>query len=884
MSGARVIRGDPGIGKTALLDATTAGQSGIRLIRIDGFEAEASIPYAALHRVGLSLQEFADALSPQLRAALGVAWGSHPGPTPDRFLVGLAMLALCAAAGSVGPLVCVMDDAHWLDAESLAVLGFVARRLTAESTVFLFAARDSDDTDTALAGIESIRLAGLDSRSVVQLLTGVLPEGCDPFAAQQIAQATGGNPLALVDLARDLSLRQISDLTLSDDPVPLRRQLEVHYSRQARDLPEDVQTWLLVAAIASGGSLELIEGAAAYLQLPPDCGSTAARSGLVSLGQTVTFRHPLVRSAIYGAISGAQRRRIHAILAEQAGALGLEDLEVWHAAEAASGADPAVADRLERVAQRAGSRGGLVSQARLLSRAASLTPNGSLRNERLLAAAEVAGSAGAAHLSRELLDRIDGEKLDGVQLGRRLTAEAQWAMFVADPDGIRRGPVRLLEAAEHSHGADCIREQKALLKAFEYALVTELLMEGTTLKELGERLRAGAACRPGPFQVVLDGLAAHILLPYSDAVPAMRTAVATLAALEDEQLQDFGFVGIALTTALFDVNAGSEYLSRVAGFARDNGALRALDAALWVRSMFEVGRGDPAAAGGFIEQVRELRRAIGYEAENVVNVSLLAWTGTPAEHVAAIGEIVNTMGFGGVYTSAQDALAAREIAEGQYDAAYERLGQMIARPFLQVTYFVLAGFVEAAVRSNHMDDARSVAADVAAMAAAAETPWLRALDHRCRALVSADGEAEAHYQAALAAFAETVVPAEVGRTHLLYGEWLRRRKRRKDARTQLRTALGIFDRIQAPAFAQRARTELAATGEQPGSRELVAGVEMAPREAAVAGMAAAGATNADIAAALFISVNTVDYHLRKVFQKLGVSSRRQLAERFERAD
>ena len=346
------------------------------------------------------------------------------------------MLALFAEAGATRPVVCVLDDAHWLDSESRDVLAFVARRLQAESTVLLFAARDGEESDVQLAGIPSIRLAGLDTQSAVQLLRSTAQTTVDPLAATQIAGAIGGNPLALIDLGRELSIRQLSQLSLSVGPIPLSRQLEARYLRQVREMSKDVQRWLLVAAAESAGHTELIAAAAARLGLAPDCAAEAERAGLVMLGDTVAFRHPLVRSAVYGAAPGAERRQVHAALVVDAQQLGLVELEAWHAAEATFGIDTAAADRLDAVAQRAAKRGGLMSQARLLARAADLTPAGPDRNGRLLAAAEAAGKAGAAHLSRELLDRIDPDELDPVQRGRlNHGTRPRWPIFMADPAG-----------------------------------------------------------------------------------------------------------------------------------------------------------------------------------------------------------------------------------------------------------------------------------------------------------------------------------------------------------------------------------------------------------------------------------------------------------------
>jgi DNA-binding CsgD family transcriptional regulator len=791
------------------------------------------------------------------------------------------MLALFAAAGDQRPVICVIDDAHWLDSESRDVLAFVARRLQAESTVLLFATRDNDESDKQFAGIASVRLSGLDTQSAVQLLTTAATARMDPYAATRIAAATGGNPLALIDLARDLTIRQLSHLSLSNNPVPLSRQLEAHYLRQVRQQEPDVQRWLLVAAAESTGHLDLIASAAAALGIPSGSAVDAQQAGLVTLAGSIVFRHPLVRSAVYGAMLGAERRHVHAALAQAASLLGMVEVEAWHASESAPGTDVTVADQLEAVAERAAKRGGLVSQARLLARAADHTPPGRQRNDRLLSAAEAAGEAGAAHLSLELLDRIDPEDLDPVQLGRMILARTELSVFIADPMQIMRSPASMLQAANQFNGRAVGLEQKALLRAFEMAFVAESMMQDVTFRELGQRLDAGAQVSVGPYATILRGLSAHALLPYAEAVPLMRKALRALAALDDAELPTFGYVGVIFATALFDKPAGLEYLDRLARIARDAGALRALDLVLWVRSLFELDFGDPAACGQYVKRVRDLRQAIGYEAENVINVAYLAWTGAPRDELELIGEAVRSMGFGGVYTSATTALGIRDIAEGHYHDAYGRLKPVIDDPLLQVTYIRLADFVEAAVRSGHRADATATAQTITMMAVASGSPVLRGLEQRCLALLASDADAEPHYLRAVEVLSAADVPADSGRAHLLYGEWLRRMKRRRDAREQLRAAVEIFDRIESPSFAERARGELAATGEKVSKREFVAGVEMSSQEGAVARMAAEGKTNAEIGAALFISTNTVDYHLRKVFQKLGISSRRQLADRFD---
>jgi DNA-binding CsgD family transcriptional regulator len=358
----------------------------------------------------------------------------------------------------------------------------------------------------------------------------------------------------------------------------------------------------------------------------------------------------------------------------------------------------------------------------------------------------------------------------------------------------------------------------------------------------------------------------------------MRAAVDTIRGLPADAVLTYGAISVALTTALWDGPARGELLVRYADVARQAGALLLVDTALWILALAELNGGSVARAAAYNEQVRELRRAMGYDAENVVNAALMAWTGAPREQVIAVAEGTRAAGFDGVYTSAVGALAIRDLAEGHYRDAYRKLTPLIDDPFLQVTPLQLPDYVEAAVRSGKIEVARTCAAQLARLADVNGSPWCRDVAERSLALVADDDTAEAHYRAALDTLAGTAAEVETGRTHLVYGEWLRRVRRRRDARAALHAALDAFDRGGAHLFARRARTELTALGER-----LAAGPpdapDLTPREEAIARLAASGQTNAEIAATLLISPNTVDYHLRKVFQKLAISSRRQLSER-----
>ncbi|WP_255424317.1 LuxR C-terminal-related transcriptional regulator [Pengzhenrongella frigida] len=875
--GALLVRGDLGVGKTALLDQAIGNAGGMRLVRADGYEAESTMAYAALQRIGAPMAAHLQELPATQVAALRIAAGLDGGPPPDRYLVGLGMLSLLAAAGAAQPLVCVVDDAHLVDAESLEILAFVARRLKAESIALLLTTRHDARVDVAAAGLPRLDLGGLDPVSAVQLLDRSASGPLDPLIARQIAEETLGNPLALIDLGREFTARQLTDSWISPMPVPIGLRLETHYLGLVEEIPDVAQLWLRVAAAESSGNAIVIDRAASRLGVPAGAAAGAERARLASVHDTVTFRHPLVRAAVYHAMTAADRLRVHGALRDVADELGRPDLAVWHASAAAVGSDDAVAARVEQAADDAGARGGSASRARLLSRAADLTPAGPVRDGRLLAAAEASAAAGGARMALGLLDRLDATGLDPVGAGRARSLRVMLAMFVADPAGITGGAATLLRAADLFHGVAPELEQRALVRAFEMALTAEWAMEDLTLPELGRRLAEGVAVADGSHAVALRALSAHILLPYEEAVPSMRAAVEMLQTADDADLLDLGHFGIALTMALWDERACVELLERTAQVARAAGLLRVLDTTLWLLGLVELVRGDPAASGRYIEQVRDLRTAIGYDAEQVVNASYLAWAGAPTTQVELIAKGILATGFGGAWTVAMTGLSVRQLADGHYRDAFERLRPMVDTPFLQVSYQQLPELVEAGVRSGNSAAARSAADRLAVFAAASGTPWARGVAERAAALLAPDAEAEDRYVRAIEHLRRTTAPGELGRGHLLYGEWLRRVKRRREAREQLRLALAIFERVAAPAFADRARRELAATGEhvlrnEPGDGGLT------PQEATIAGMAANGQTNAEIGAALFISTNTVDYHLRKVFRKLAVTSRRQLAE------
>ena len=879
--GALLLAGDPGIGKTTLLEAATSSLHGMQLVRVDGYESESTMPFAAVQRLLTPLRRHLPEVPERHRQALRVAGGEAVGPPPDRFLIGLGVLGLLAAAGARTPVVCAVDDAHLLDSESLDALAFVARRLEAESAALVFAGRDSPQIATQTAGVPTLRLVGLPTDLAVTLLMRSLPDAIDPAVAVRIATATGGNPLALVDLARDLTVKQLTESSFGDEPIPVGRHLESFYLRQVRQLGDAVQSWLLVAAADSTGNVDLISAAAHELGLPADARDGAETAGLVELGATVRFRHPLVRSAAYNAAAGKDRRRVHRALSVIADKMQLAELEAWHAAKATLGTDEDVAQRLEQVADAAAGRGGFASRARVMVQASALTPPGPRRYARLVRAAEAALAAGTAQLVKDLMDEVDDEELDPVSRGRLLALGADYAIFTGAP-ALTRASADMLAAAELFHGHDDALEQDALIKAWQVALPAERSATGMTWRELGVRLGAGADVRDGIAAVILRAISALILRPYREAVPVIRAAVAAYDDLPPEALLQYGHSSVALTTALWDEPARRRCLERTAAAARDAGSLQLLDTALWVLSLTEVIGGSPRQAVQYLEQVRELRRAMGYDAEHVTNVAALAWSPGGRGQAQAMADGALAMGFGGVHSTAVAALATVALAEGRFHDAYDGLKPFIDDPFLHVTPLQYPDFIEAAVHTGRRDEALVVLSQLEDRADANGSPWARGVAEHSRALLHAAGDAEGHFRAAIELLGEIQTPVELGRAHLSYGEWLRRAKRRADARTQLRRAAELFDHAGADVFTDRANRELEAAGAQPRHSAGAPLLDLTPQERTVAELAATGRTNSEIGATMFLSRNTVDYHLRKVFQKLGISSRRQLADRLHR--
>ncbi|MET0883728.1 MAG: AAA family ATPase [Acidimicrobiales bacterium] len=889
-SGALVLVGDAGIGKTVLIDFATGAADDLQVVRTIGVEAESTYPFAALHRLLAPFLDGVARLPDGQRQALDVAWGRATGPPAEPFLVGLATLSLLAeAATETAVLVCV-DDAQWLDRESLAVLAFVARRVEAEGILVLFAAREGAGDLTALDGIPSMVVGGLDRADALELLHRVVDGALDAATADRVVTETAGHPLAIADLGAELSSHPVIDAVTSVEPLPLGRRLEAHYLTRVRGLPEETQAWLLLAAAEPTGDLAGITGAATTTGLDPDAGTPAERAGIVRVGPDVQFRHPLVRAAVYGGAASQGRRQAHRALAD-ATVRGTDiDRRTWHLAAASVGPDEDVAAQLEGSAGRARERGGFAATAAALARAAELTPDSAARSRRLLAAADAAITAGSLLTARTLLDKVDGATLDEIGRGRMLLLSTDVEIQTGQPEAFARATATCLRAAELLAERDRGGAEDALVRGCQLLINAEHLLQGTTPAELAEVITqvSRPAGTPSPAALVLDGYVALATEGYERAVPALRRAVAAcLAVGGDDRSLYRDLLGVTFCMMTWDEDAQTTLLGQMNDRARSVGALRDLDTVLYCQSMEATILGDLTAADLFLIDGHQMRSALGATAtqwEIYRHPELLAWRGGDDQIESILQATVDAseaLGNGATVAIARIAGVTLDIAHGNYAAARDAANALVAGDSLGVHSRVLPDLVEAAVRSGDPEMAGGALEALQSRAEASGTEHALGLLARSRALLAGSDEADGLYREATDRLAATSARADLARAHLLHGEWLRRQKQKTGAREQLRTAHARFTEMGAEAFAERARLELAATGERARRRTVETADDLTPQEAQIARLAAEGDTNAAIAEKLYISARTVDYHLRKVFRKLDIGSRRDLRGRFD---
>jgi len=881
MSSALVLRGEPGIGKTALLNAVVDSAQDLSVIRLEGIESEMQLGYAALHRLLLPYLGRLDHLPEPQRGALQSAFGlSLLGP-PDRFLVGLAALSLLGDAAQEVPLLIVVDDAQWLDSESVAALVFVARRLHADRIAIVFAAREALEIGAAFQGIPELWVCGLDEDSARDLLKSSVSDPVSYRVAERIIVATRGNPLALRELSGELTAEHLLDHAPLPDPLPISDLIEARFLRQVRSLPADTQLILLVAAADPEGDPRAVRRAAEGLGLPAVAIEPAVDDGILVIHPRVEFRHPLVRSAVYGGATTEDRRRAHHALAAVTDTERDPDRRALHLALAAVGPDEQLAAALEQSAAHARSRGGYIAESSLLVRAAGLTPDPQRKAGRLLAAAHAALLAGNTRYSESLLQESRPHLVDPIEIAQAQRLDGDLRFPLGQP---HLAPSLLLAAARAFEPLDRVLSHHSLLEAFLDCVISQQFTEGTTGVEIAKTALGSLHAQSTPTtaaDILLKGVALRYAGTYADAVPAMRDAVQAQANMTPEEINRWTYLVSIMAFELWDEVGLRGTLERLEGAARALGALSALQTVLIGLAAIEVRAGRLVEARERYSELQDVTMAIGdfVELYALFDVDLLSWQGDEQARAKAaqLVEGGTASGSAAITRYANLSLAIFELSEGRYEQALAAAQSVADADAMGYSCQALPLVVEAGMRCGNRDVATGALACLAERATASGTPWALGLLARCRALVADGSSAAWLYEEALDHLGKTSWRTEVAWTHLLYGEWLRRQKRRGEAREQLRWAYEMFDTIGARSFAERARVELLATGERARTRRAETAHDLTFRELQIARLAAQRTTSREIAGQLFISANTVDYHLRNVLQKLGISSRRDLA-------
>lgn len=878
-----VLRGDAGVGKTALLEYAAARASGCRIARAAGVQSEMELAFAGLHAACGSMLDGLDDLPGPQQGALRVAFGLRDGPAPDRFLVALAVLNLLAATAEGCPLVCLVDDAQWLDRASGQVLAFVARRLQAECIAMVFAVRSRDEDDE-FVGLPELVLEGLADSDARVLLASEVRGRLDERVGDRIVAEARGNPLALLELPRGLTPAELAGGFGVSPAAGLAGRVEQSFRRRVDALPPDTRRLLLTAAAEPIGDVPLFWRAAEHLGVRGDAIVPAEAAGLVEVRARVRFRHPLVRSAVYRAAPERDRREAHRALAEATDPDADPDRRAWHRAYAATGLDSAVAGELERSASRAQGRGGVAAAAAFLQRAAELTPDPALRAARALAAAEAELEAGAHDVADALLATAELGPLDELQRARLQRLRAQIAF--AHERGNEALPL-LLDAAGRLVRLDVGLAREAYLEALAAAIFAGSFGAARDVREVG----AAAAAMPavsqpaGPVDLLVTGLATTFTHGYVRGVPALRAALD--AFLRDDRgsaaVNRWLWLACRVASELWDYEAWEELAGRSVRVARENGALGVLPLADTYRAGVYLHAGEFAAAAALMEDSLAITRTTGSAPLIYPTPMLAAYRGDESRAVSLLHSArreATARGQGLALSMIECSAAVLFTGLGRYEEALAAAERGCAHDGLGLYGLALVELVEAAVRSDHPQLAAAALTRLAERTDACGTDWAAGMQARSCALLADAATAEQLYVEAIARLSRARTALHLTRAQLLYGEWLRRENRRTDARTQLRAAHDSFSRFGAVAFAERARRELLATGEVARRRGVDPRDLLTPQETQIARLASTGHTNPEIAAQLFISPRTVEYHLRKVFPKLAVTSRKELARVF----
>jgi DNA-binding CsgD family transcriptional regulator len=883
-STALVIRGEAGIGKTGLLNELISRANDFELVRVDGVESEVQLGYAALQRIVLPFMGRIGHLPIPQRDALESAFGISATGPPDRFLVGLAALALLGDIERTSPLIVVVDDAHWLDLDSVAALEFVGRRLVGDRMVVFCAVRETLQDPPPFQGWRELHLRGLEEDSAHQLLLSLAKAPVQRRVAAELVVAAGGNPLALRGFVHELSPSQLAGLSALPDPLPTGHLIEARFARQAEALPRDTRTALLLAAAEPSGDPVTIAAAASELGIALTSLEPAEAIQLIRMHPGIEFSHPLVRSAVYSSASLIRRREVHQALASATDRSSDGERWAMHRALASLGPDEGVALALEDSAAQARKRGGYSAETTLLVRSADLTPELRQRSRRRLLAAYAAYHAGNPSLAESLLNDARGGELHQVDLAHAQLLDGMIQVHIGKSS---RSPALLQRAAEAFEAFDTELSHQAFLTALLAQSHALHLAEGTTGRELGEAALQSLreAETDSTVDILLRGMASLFARDLGYASPALHRALAHFEHMSAEEMIKWFDVATFIANELWDARASLSAIERLEVVARQQGAILALRHALLNSGMRETWEGKFSAASGRFAEFLDLRET---PIAAALDLELDAWRGDETAARVKIGQLLElgtAIGAGWVLQNAHIASATLELGLGNYPEALAAAQALYAPRAPSWSCWALPLLVEAAVRCGDKTAAKTAFRDVEEIAAVVQTPWVLAILSLCRAQVSEESsEITSSYHDAIARFEDMGWLTFTGRAHLLYGEWLRRDKRRAEARVELRAAYEIFETIGAKAFAERARIELQAIGERTKRRNNAAPADLTSRELHIARLAATRLTSREIASQLFISPHTVEYHLKKVFQKLGITSRRDLANAIERID
>ena len=899
-SRALVLCGESGTGKTALLQHLIARAAECRVVQTAGVQSEMELAFAGLHQLCAPLLAGLEDLPERQGDALRIALGMSSGPAPDRFLVGLATLGLLSHVAERKPVVCVIDDEQWLDRASAQVLGFVARRLGAESVGLVFAARlpTSD-----LAGLSELPVQGLAPADARALLDAELTVPLDGWVRDQLVVETRGNPLALLEWPRALTTQQWAGGFGLPAAVRLPGGVTEGFRRRLEALPEDTRRLLLIAAADPLGDAGLVWRAAEWLGIEAEAAGPAVEDGLVEFGTRVLFRHPLVRSMVYTSASLQERRLVHGALAWVTDVQHDPDRHAWHRAHAAAGPDEDVAAELEGSAGRAQARGGLAAAAAFLERATALTLDPEKRAERALSAASAQVQAGGFEAARDLLSIAEAQAPNDFQQARIELIQAELAFAT-----IRAGdvPELLLKAAGRLESIDADLARLTYLQAVAAATFTDEVTRG----DVGQIARAAAAAprpvgTPTPTDLLLDGIAAHYTQGYAAGASILRTALDLFGTgtSPENELRGHLLASQLVPQHLWDFPRWQRLSDRHVELARSLGALSELPGALTSKVACLAYAGELVAAAALSQELQAVIEATGSSFAPYAALVVAGMRGRPGEVkdlIDAARSDLSQRGERFAITHADFTNAMANNGVGDYQAALRSAadpglfststptsssmdppeGHLRSSPLharLSKGAFLAVEFVEAAVRCGHAAAAAHTLDMLSEVTTGASTDWACGVEARCRALVSEGPVAEQLYRESIERLARTALRPDSARAHLLYGEWLRRERRRSEARAQLRLAHDMFVQMGMEGFAGRAHRELEATGETARKRTVASDPELlTAQESQIARLARDGHSNPEIGSRLFISTRTVEYHLQKVFTKLNVQSRRQL--------